>query len=143
MSVSALAAAFTLADARAAGLNKDQVYGLLERGEIERAGRGVFVRPQAIAPDFTALAAATVTHEDATLCLMSALVYHDLSDAIPFASDIALPRGTRHPAGLAHVNWHSFDPTTFQIGREHADIGGRLSAAIYSAERTIVDCFRL
>ena len=138
-----LAPAFTLEDAREAGLSKDQVYSLLDRDEIERVGRGVFVRPDAIPPAFIALAVATRLHSDATLCLTSALVHHDLSDAIPFGSDIALPRGTHHPAGLANVSWHSFDPRTFQIGREHVEVGEGATVAIYSAERSIIDCFRL
>lgn len=143
MSVNELAPAFTLGDAREAGLSKDQVYSLLDRDEIERVGRGVYVRPDVVSPAFITLAAATALREDATLCLTSALVHHDLSDAIPFASDIALPRGTHQPAGLTNVSWHSFDPKTFQIGREHVDAGEGAKVAIYSAERTIVDCFRL
>jgi hypothetical protein len=66
---------------------------------------------------FAALAAATVVKPAATMCLTSALVYHGLSDAIPFTTDIALSRGTRHPAGFAHVSWHSFDASTFDVGR--------------------------
>jgi predicted transcriptional regulator of viral defense system len=134
---------FTLGDARAAGLRKDQVYDLLAKGEIERVGRGVYLRPDKIDTAFAVLAAATALREEATLCLTSALVHHDLSDAIPFESDIALPRGVHHPAGLAPVAWHSFDPTTFHIGRDHIDAGSGLRISIYSAERTIVDCFRL
>ncbi len=143
MSGRELAPAFTLEDAREAGLSKDQVYSLLDRDEVERVGRGVYVRPDSIPPAFMALAAATRLHSDATLCLTSALVHHDLSDAIPFASDIALPRGAHHPAGLANVSWHSFDPRTFQIGREHVEVAEGARVAIYSAERTIIDCFRL
>ncbi|MGO1543143.1 MAG: type IV toxin-antitoxin system AbiEi family antitoxin domain-containing protein [Gulosibacter sp.] len=143
MSIRELAPAFTLEDARAAGLTKYQVYSLLDRDEIERVGRGVYVRPEMLQPAFTALAAATALREDATLCLTSALVHHDLSDAIPFTSDIALPRGAHQPIGLSNVSWHSFDPVTFPIGREHADAGGGAKVAIYSAERSIVDTFRL
>jgi predicted transcriptional regulator of viral defense system len=138
-----LAPAFTLANAREVGLSKDQVYSLLSRDEIERVGRGVYVRPDVVPPTFTALAAATAIRDDATLCLTSALVHHDLSDAIPFTSDIALPRGSHQPAGLTNVSWHSFDPKTFQIGRERIEVGKGFKVAIYSAERTIVDCFRL
>ena len=141
--VADLAPVFTLGAARAAGLRKDQVYDLLANGEIERVGRGVYLRPDKIEPGFASLAAATAVREEATLCLTSALVRHDLSDAIPFESDIALPRGTHHPAGLANVAWHSFDPKTFHIGRDHIDAGNGFRFAIYSAERTIVDCFRL
>lgn len=143
MSVVDLAPVFTLGDARAAGLRKDQVYDLLAKSEIERVGRGVYLRPDQIEPSFASLAAATAVREEATFCLTSALVRHDLSDAIPFESDIALPRGAHHPVGLAHIAWHSFDPTTFHIGRELIDVGNGFTLAIYSAERTIVDCFRL
>lgn len=143
MSRRELAPVFTLGDAREAGLSKDQIYSLLDRDEIERVGRGVYVRPDSVPPDFIALAAATRLDDNATMCLTSALVHHDLSDAIPFASDIALPRGAHHPAGLMNVIWHSFDPRTFQIGREHVEVGQAVRVAIYSAERTIIDCFRL
>ena len=143
MATRELIPAFTLKDAREAGLSKDQVYSLIVRDEIERVGRGVYVRADVVSPVFTALAAATALRDDATLCLTSALVHHDLSDAIPFASEIALPRGAHQPVGLANVSWHSFDPKTFQIGREHVDVGEGFEVAIYSAERTIVDCFRL
>ena len=143
MLVADLAPVFTLGDARTAGLRKDQIYDLLANGEIERVGRGVYLRPDQIEPAFASLAAATAVREEATLCLTSAIVRHDLSDAIPFESDIALPRGAHHPGGLAHIAWHSFDPTTFHIGRDHIDAGNGFRFAIYSAERTIVDCFRL
>lgn len=143
MSVNELGPVFTLEDAREAGLSKDQVYSLLDRDEIERVGRGVYVRPDVVPPAFIALAAATALSDDATLCLTSALVYHDLSDAIPFTSNIALPRGTHQPAGLTNVSWHSFDPKTFQIGRENVDVVEGVKVAIYSADRTIVDFFRL
>lgn len=124
-------------------MRKDQVYAMLAVGEIERAGRGVYLRPDAIDPAFASLAAATAVRPEATMCLTSALAYHELSDAIPFGTDIALPRGTRYPAGFTHVTWRSFDPATFDIGREQHTIAEGTSLAIYSAERTIVDCFRL
>lgn len=66
-----------------------------------------------------------------------------LRDAIPFDSDIALPRGTHHPQSLMDVMWHSFDPQTFEIGREFVDVAPETKVAIYSAERAIIDCFRL
>lgn len=138
-----LAPVFTLKDARDAGVRKDEVYDLLERAEVERLGRGVYVRPEAIDPRFVPLAAATAVRAESTLCLTSALVHHDLSDAIPFDSDIALPRGTHRPAGFSAVIWHSFDVATFEVGREHLDVDDRVTVAVYSAERTIVDCFRL
>lgn len=143
MSVSSLAPAFTLDDAREAGLRKDEVYALLAAGQIERLGRSVYVRTGSIDPAFAPLAAATALHPAATLCLTGALVHHDLTDQIPFGTDIALPRGQRHPTGFEHVTWHSFDSATFSIGRDTFHAAHGLQLAAYSAERTIVDSFRL
>lgn len=141
--LSDLPAAFTLEDARKANVRKDRVYALLEQGVIERVGRGVFVRPDLLDPAFSPLAAATAINGDSTLCLTSALVHHELSDAIPFGSHVALPRGTRHPAGFSDVTWHSFETATFHMEREYIQVGAPVPVSIYSPERTIVDCFRL
>ena len=143
MTVTELGAAFTLRDARAIGVRKDQVYDLVARGQLDRLGRGVFVRVDLIDPAHAALAAAASARPASTMCLTSALVHHGLSDAIPFAVDVALPRGTRHPAGFEQVSWHSFEASTFAVGREYIDAGGGTEVAVYSAERTIVDSFRL
>lgn len=135
--------AFTLEAARAAGLSKDQLYRMVETGEVDRVGRGVYVRPDMLDPSVAGLAAATAVKPAATMCLTSALIFHDLSDAIPFATDVALPRGVRHPAGFTHVTWHSFEIATFDVGRTEMASGSEMKLWVYSAERTIVDSFRL
>lgn len=131
----------TLESARAAGLRKDEVYRMVRSGELERIGRGVYIRPGELDPAVVSLAGATAVKSAATMYLTSALVYHGLSDEIPLTTDIALPRGTRFPAGFDHVTWHSFGQSTFDVGRvamsEHPEL------AVYSAERTIVDAFRI
>lgn len=132
----------TLAGAARDGLRKDQVYALVEAGALERVGRGVFVDPGRIDPAWASLVAASALKPASTLCLTSALVHYDLSDAIPFGTDIALPRGVRHPAGFDRVIWHSFDPDTFELGRTSLEHDG-LRLSIYSAERTIIDSFRV
>ncbi len=133
----------TIESARAAGLRKDEVYRMVQAGELERIGRGVYIRPGDIDPAVASLAGAAAVKPDATMCLTSALVHHGLSDQIAFATDIALPRGTRFPAGFEHVAWHSFDAETFEIGRIRMARHPELGLWVYSAERTIVDAFRL
>ncbi|MCL1841317.1 MAG: type IV toxin-antitoxin system AbiEi family antitoxin domain-containing protein [Propionibacteriaceae bacterium] len=136
-----LPAAFTLAQARERGWGKDAVYRLVDQGRLDRVGRGVFADLERIDPALAVLAGATAVQPMATLCLASALVRHDLSDAILAVTDIALPRGVRHPAGFDHATWHSFCPDMFTIGRESFDACG-MTLHVYSAERTVVDCFR-
>jgi len=137
------ASAITLRDARSNGIRKDQVYRMLETGELERIGRGVFVRPGMIDPAIAALTAASLLQPQATLCLTSALVHHGLSDAVSGVCDIALPRRTRFPAGFKHVAWHRFDIATFEVGRIRLESDQEIPLFVYSAERTLVDHFRL
>lgn len=131
----------TIESARAAGIRKDQVYRMARAGELERIGRGVYIRPGELDPAVASLAGATAVKPAATMCLTSALVHHGLSDEIPLATDVALPRGTRFPAGFEHVTWHSFGPATFDVGR--APMAEHPNLRVYSAERTIVDAFRI
>lgn len=133
----------TLDDARSASLTKGQVYAQVGAGQLERVGRGVYVDPAAIDLALMSLAGATARQASATMCLTSALVFHGLSDAIPLATDIALPRGARHPSGFKYVNWHSFDATTFDVGRIGLQTIGGIELFVYSPERSIIDCFRL
>jgi predicted transcriptional regulator of viral defense system len=133
----------TIASARAQGLTKDHLYAQVRNGTLERVGRGVFIDPNALDPTLWSLAAASARQPAATLCLTSALARHDLTDAIPQTTDIALPRGTRPPAGFAHVTWHWFGPGTFQLGRGPLPTSECPGLYCYSPERTIIDCFRL
>lgn len=78
----------------------------------------------------------------ATYCLASALVLHDLTDEIPHTIHLAIPRGTHRPSMQAPVTWHTFEAATFELGRTTAEVRGH-QMPVYSAERTIADCFRI
>ena len=81
--------------------------------------------------------------EWATLCLGTALSRQQLSDEIPAALDVAIPRGTRPPTTRARVRWHTFDPSTFEMGRERLPIQQSICVGQYGPERSVVDAFRL
>lgn len=113
------------------------------RGELERIARGVYLPPELLDGDWDQLEA-IATRSTATICLISALAHHDLTDEIPTKLDIAIPRGSRRPRSNPSIAWHVFDPTSFEVGREITKISGTEAAiAIYSAERSIIDAFRL
>lgn len=60
------------------------------------------------------------------------------------ALDVAIPRGARTPAGDGTISWHTFDRTTFDIGRQTLPVPGTdQEIGIYSPERSITDTFRL
>jgi hypothetical protein len=133
---------FTYREARSLGLSKRRLYELRDAGDIELVGRGLYRRRGAGLVDEDLLEVATRS-EWATLCLGTALSLHELSDEIPSARDIAVPRGTRPPATRAQVRWHTFDPVTFAVGREKVAVHKGIYIGQYTAERSIVDAFRL
>jgi len=142
VSLAGLPPTFTYSQARRAGLDHRSLYALRDAGVLEVLGRGLYRRADADLVDPT-LTEAAVRAPRATLCLTSALVFHDLSDAIPPAPHLALPRGTRFPALAGPVAWHGFAAPTFDLGRDMLDVGDDLQLGVYSAERAIVDAFRL
>ncbi|MGB7980799.1 MAG: hypothetical protein WCF36_08410 [Candidatus Nanopelagicales bacterium] len=79
----------------------------------------------------------------ATICLGSALARHGLIDDIGAALDLALPRGAWTPAITFAVRWHHFDAATFEVGRAWVAVDGGGRVGLYSAERSLIDAFRM
>lgn len=105
---------------------------------------GAFIRTGLTDDTTAALIAATAKKPQATICLLSALSIHDLTDEIPTRSDIALPRGSQPPRiTISPVRWHRFHPATFEVGRTQQSLPGGGRIGLYSPERTILDVFRL
>lgn len=136
--------ALTPGAAEQGGLSsRSALYRAAREGRYERIARGIYLPADAPAADWDWIEAAT-RRPEATICLASALAHHDLTDTIPAAADIAIPRGTRTPAGNPSIAWHQFDRATFEIGRAEIPIPGTsLTIGIYSPERSIADAFRL
>jgi predicted transcriptional regulator of viral defense system len=138
----ALPAAFTYTQARAAGISAERLYAYRSQGLIDQIARGLYRWADAPEIDQDLLELAHRAPQG-TLCLVTALARHGLTDIIPPRIDIALPRGSRVPALRNAIHVHLFAQKTFELGRETLDIGDRLSIGIYSPERTLVDVIRL
>ena len=134
---------FTVAEARKSGLSSRTLYRLRDAGKIEQIGPGLYRDIDSPSTDLDLLEIAYKAPRG-TICLSSALARHDLIDMIPGKIDIALPRGRTGPTTLAPVSWHYFNIATFDVERTTIEIPGeKLPIGIYSAERSIVDVFRL
>jgi predicted transcriptional regulator of viral defense system len=124
------------------GLSDRCLKAFVEEGVLVRLGHGVYRKTDAPPADFDRIEVALRAPE-ATLCLTSALSLHDLTDAIPSAVDIALPRSKRPPRVSAPVHWHRFHEETFHIGRETLEVDKGVTLGLYNAERSVIDAFRL
>lgn len=133
---------FSYSEARKAGLSDWTLSRIHMEGLLDRPGRGRYTKLSGATsdPDLLAIAGRSPA---ATLCLRSALSRYGLADDIPHLIDIALPAGTRLPSLNLPVAWHRFDAATFDLGREHVDLGASFTIGLYSPERSIIDAFRL
>lgn len=137
------AQAFSAVTAADAGIGARELRRLRETGAIDRIGRGLYRRAD-LPPANLDLVEIAARSPSATICLTSALAQHGLIDAIPARIDIALPRGARSPRSTVPVAWHHFDTATFTLERTELPIDGTDSTiGLYSAERSIVDAYRL
>lgn len=127
--------------ALAAGVSKHALYRLRNEGRVELLSRGLYRNADEDVADLELVEIARRAPM-ATLCLTTALARHGLSDEIPQALDVALPRGTRTPVTAAPVAWHHTERTTFELRRKPIRLDAGTSIGIYSAERCIVDAFR-
>ena len=142
MSIDVLPNAFSYSLAQESGLSDRRLRGLVESGTLERLGHGLYRKADAPPADFDHIEIALLATES-TLCLTTALTHHDLTDSIPAEIDVALPRPRRLPKANAPVRWHRFQEATFHIGRTTIEADEGLTIGIYSAERCLIDAFRL
>jgi len=133
----------TLVRAGGAATSRSAFYRRANAGGYEKVARGLYLPADAETADWDWLEAAA-KHPLATICLTSALAYYDLTDEIPQALDVAIPRGGRTPATEGAIAWHHFAADSFELGRTTIAIpGSTMRIGIYSAERSIADAFRL
>src|SRR5258705_13432110 len=124
------------------GIHPRILYALRDAGEIEQVGRGIYrlsAAPPLSSPDLVPIA---IRIPRAVVCLISALAHHGLTTQIPHAIDIALPSHARVPkvdAVPLRVSW--YPEPSFRAGVEAVAIDD-VSVKIYSAEKTIADCFK-
>ena len=130
-------------DAAFAGMSPAGVHRAAQSGRLERIARGLYRPAGAPAADLDWIEAASHRPE-ATICLTSALAFHELVDTIPATLDTAIPRGHRTPATTGAITWHHFDRATFALGRTEIEIPGTNQLiGLYSSERSIADAFRM
>jgi len=115
---------------------------LVERGLLERLGRGLYRLPEAKVTEHHALVEVCKRAPRAVVCLLSALRFHDLTTQDPFevwlAIDVkAFPPHVDHPP-LRIVRF-SGDALSFGV-QEHKVEGAMIR--VTSPAKTVADCFK-
>ncbi len=115
----------------------------LERlGLAQRSERGLYVAVDADVTEHHQLAEVAVRVPQGTVCLLSALRFHDLTTQAPFEIWLALPPKARIPrtAGLP-LRTVRFSGPALTEGVEQHEVEGVL-VHIYTPAKTVADCFK-
>ncbi|MDD5701307.1 MAG: type IV toxin-antitoxin system AbiEi family antitoxin domain-containing protein, partial [Dehalococcoidales bacterium] len=124
------------------GINPKTIYVLLERGVIERIGKGLYRlvdMPDLSNPDLVIVAKKI---PDGVVCLLSALQHHGMTTHIPKVVDVALPE-RHHAPKIKHppVKIVRFSEESFKTGVDEVAIDGVI-VKIFNPAKTIADCFK-
>ncbi len=124
------------------GIHPRTLYALRDSGELVSVSRGLYRLASAPAlahPDWTTVA---LRVPNAVICLISALAYRQLTTQVPHHIDIALPSHSQIPKVdrvPLRVFW--YPERAHQLGIDTINLD-QVQVRIYSAEKTIVDCFK-
>ena len=135
---------FTTRTARQRGIHPRDLYRWRDDGEIVELSRGVFRRADAPPASYPDLLAVAYRAPRAIVCCVSAAAVHDLTDQLPAAVQIAVPRHDRPPRIVyPPTEVFRFDPDTFGLGLSSVEAASGERVRIYDPTRTIVDLMRL
>ena len=129
-------------DVEAAGIPREYLLRLMRRGVLERSGRGLYRLADAPVTEHHSLAKVAKRLPHSTVCLLSALAFHEITTQNPAEVWIALPPGSRTPrANGPRLRVLRFTGPALTEGREEHGIE-RVVVGIYSPAKTVADCFK-
>jgi predicted transcriptional regulator of viral defense system len=127
---------------KSAGIPRVYLKQLVDRGELLKTGRGLYVHAEAPLTENQSLAEVSKLVPKGVVCLLSALRFHGLTTENPVEVWIAVPRGTRPPkSGVPALRVLRFSGELMTAGVESQVIQG-VPVPIYSVAKTVADCFR-
>lgn len=124
------------------GIHPRTLYALYAAGQLEQLSRGLYRLvdlPPLTAPDWVIVARRLPS---ATICLVSALAFHELTTQIPHVVDVAIQQGAHRPVldyPPLRVFW--FSGPAWHAGVEVHSLD-QTPVRIFGAAKTVADCFK-
>lgn len=133
---------FRARDLDALGVPRAYLRRLMERGQIERAARGLYTAVGAPVTELHSLVEVIARVPHATICLLSALQVHEMTTEVPHAVWVLI-RTHAHAPTLSSPSLKVIRAggTALTHGVETRDVEG-LSIRLTSPAKTVADCFR-
>ncbi len=129
-------------DVEAEGISRKCLSRLVDQGDLVRIGRGLYQRADHEVTEHHSLAVAAKRVPKATICLLSALEFHDLTTQSPFDVWVAIGDKDRKPSvdaiSLRVVRMSGAARTD---GIEEHEIEG-VTVPVSRPAKTVADCFK-
>jgi predicted transcriptional regulator of viral defense system len=131
-----------MADALRAGIHRNTLRAMVERGEIERVTRGLYRLKEAPQPSQPDLVTVARKVPEGVICLISALSFHELTTQIPHEVYVAIARNSEPPRlDYPPLRVFRFSGEAFTAGVEQVQLDGT-AVRVYDPEKTLADCFK-
>lgn len=139
-----LPATFTTETALKLGVHPRDLYAWRDSGELMELSRGVFRRTDAPPASYPDALAVSYRASRGIMCCISAAAAYGLTDEMPVAVQIAVPKRS-HPPTIDYppVQVFRFDESSFELGLSSFEAAPGEEIRVYSPERTVVDLMRL
>lgn len=129
-------------DIEAIGLPREYLIRLHRQGKLNRMGRGIYTLPDANITERHSYAEVAKRVPNSVICLLTALVFHEITTQSPASVWIALRKGARKPAFTSpSLRIARLSGPSLTEGIETHQIEG-VPVRVYSAAKTVADCFK-
>ena len=124
------------------GVYRQTLRRMVKKGMLRRFGRGLYGPVDSELSQFHSFAEACKRVPHGVICLMSALVFHDLTTQAPFEVWMAIDRKGRQPkSDVPRMRFIRYSGAAFSEGIEEQVIEG-VPVRVFSAAKTVADCFK-
>ena len=133
---------FRTSDLEALGISRSTVQRMVERGEVEQITRGLYRFVDGELTEHYGLVAVQKKIPEGIICLLSALLFHDIGTQLPRQVWVAIDPKARKPkpSGIP-IRVVRFSGANATYGIETHKLMG-VPVRMTSIPRTVVDCFR-
>jgi predicted transcriptional regulator of viral defense system len=129
-------------DVEAAGVHRKHLRRLVESGELEQVGRGMYRLADALPSEYASLAEVVTQVPRGVVCLLSALAYNELTTQSPYQIWIAIaPKAWAPTISSTKLRVVRMSDPWLDDGVDVVEIDGA-RVRITDPARTVVDCFR-
>lgn len=131
-----------LRDARAEGIHPEVLRRLARQGQLVKIARGIYALASADLSTHHDLALASARVPHGTICMLSALSYHEIGTQLPHEVWMMIDRRSRKPRiDRPAMRFVLASGPALALGIEQVEINGA-TVRIFNPAKTVVDCFR-